>query len=113
MENEAGTQSHSFAPAPFARERTFRLAPDALLWDDGRRSGKLGYADIATVHLYYCSEPYGRGTQICSLRSRSGASLAIQSKHCGRWGRQEDRSAAFAPFVRALLGHVAVAAPEA
>jgi hypothetical protein len=113
MQNETATQSYSFARAPFTRERTFRLAPDALLWDDGNRSGRLPYAEIATVHLYYRSEPYGRGMQVCALRSRSGAKLAIQSKHFGRWGRQDDRSAAFAPFVRALLGRVAVAAPEA
>ena len=107
------TQSYSFARGPFARERTFRLTPDALLWDDGRRSGKLAYADIATVHLYDRCEPNGRSMQICSFRSRSGTTLAIQSKHFRRWTRQDDRSAAFAPFVRALLGRVAVAAPGA
>ena len=111
MQND--TQSYAFARGPFARERTFRLAPDALLWGNGKRSGRLAYADIATVHLYTRSGPYGRSMQVCALRARSGAGLAIQSKHFGRWGRQDDRSAAFAPFVRALLGRVATAAPGA
>jgi len=107
-----GDQSYSFVSGIFGRERTFRLGADALHWDDGRHSGSIAYADVETVHMYITSQPYGDGTQICTIRSRAGARCDLKSKSFRPWGRSEDRSTRYLPFVRDLVGRISSSAPR-
>jgi hypothetical protein len=106
-------RSYSFAAGIFSRERTFRLGPEALHWEDGRRPGSLAYADVDCVHLFYLYQAFGFGTQMCVMRARSGGQCVLKSKSFRTWGRSDDRSSAYVPFVRDLLGRVSTAAPGA
>lgn len=106
-------RSYSFAPGIFSRERTFRLGPEVLQWQDGRRQGTLAYADVESVHIFYLYRSFGFGTQTCLFRARSGVQCVLKSKNFRTWGRSDDRSDAYVPFVRDLLGRVCTAAPQA
>ncbi len=106
-------RSYSFASGILSRERTFHLGPEALQWQEERRQGSLAYTDVDSVHIFYLYRAFGFGTQICLLRARSGAQWVLKSKNFRTWGRSDDRSHTYVPFVRDLLGRVAAAAPQA
>jgi len=106
-------RSYSFASGILSRERTFHLGPEALRWENGRQQGSLAYADTDSVHIFYLYRPFGFGTHTCLLRARSGGKCVLRSKSLRPWGRSEDRSSAYVPFVRELLGRVSAAAPQA
>jgi hypothetical protein len=106
-------RSYSFASGILSRERTFHLGPEALQWQDGRRQGNLAYTDVDSVHIFYLYRSFGFGAQTCLLRARSGAQCVLKSKNFRTWGRSDDRSDAYVPFVRDLLARIATAAPQA
>jgi hypothetical protein len=106
-------RSYSFAAGIFSRERIFHLGPEALHWENGRDQGGLAYADVDSVHIFYLYRAWGFSTQMCLLRARSGARCVLKSKSFRTWGRSDDRSSAYFPFVRDLLGRVSSAAPQA
>ena len=105
--------NYSFVAGMARREHVFHLGPDSLHWKDGRHSGTLAYADVESVHLYSMFQPYGLETRICTLRTRAGVRCDLKSRSFRPWGRTEDRSSRYAPFVRELLGRVGSAAPQA
>jgi hypothetical protein len=108
-----GEQTYSFVSGIFGRERTFRLGANALYWKDGRHSGSIDYADIATVHMYFTAQPFGYGTRICTIHTRAGARCELKSKSFRPWGRSEDRSIRYSSFVRELIDRVLFSAPGA
>jgi len=108
-----GEQAYSFVSGIFGGERTFRLGANALHWEDGRHSGSIAYADVDTVHMYLSSQPYGHGTQICTIRSRAGARCDLKSKSFRPWGRSDDRSVRYLSFVRTLINRISSFAPRA
>jgi hypothetical protein len=109
----ADDRTYSFAPGIFRRERVFHLGQNELRWEDGRHSRSLAYADVESVHIYNMFQAYGFETQVCTLRTRAGVRSDLQSKSFRPWGRSEDRSSQYDPFVRDLLGRVCSAAPQA
>ena len=105
--------SYTFASGVFGRERTYCLKDDALHWDGANgQSGSLAYADVDAVHVFCVYQPYGSSTQVCVLRSRSGAKCVLKSKNFRAWGRNSDRTGTYVPFVRDLWSRVAAAAPQ-
>ena len=99
---------YSFRPSAFGRRRTFRLDGDALHLDVGGKKRKIKYRDVRSVRLYKRTMPRQaavrhRVTVWCAVYSPRGVEAQISPLHSAGFGRWDDRSAAYAPFVRALL----------
>jgi len=64
------------------------------------------------MQLISYASPIGLALQ-CTLLSRSGDKIKLRSAHYRGLGDFEDRTATYAPFVRALAAQVATSAPDA
>ena len=93
-------------------ETTYLLGPDALSWRKGGAEGRLAYTDIREVRGYAApGTPFGgTSNQVrCVLWPRYGRAIVLANQSFAAAGRFEDRSAAFYPFVAALIERVAKA----
>lgn len=86
--------------------RAFRLEPDAVSWREGDRQERLLYSEIASLHLSSYSDLQELQRQ-CTLTDRAGKTLKIRSHHYVSLGNFEDRTATYAPFIRALIDRLA------
>jgi KDO2-lipid IV(A) lauroyltransferase len=104
---------YSFRPGPFARARTYRLGADGLEWQDGRRRGRVAYADIARVEV--CKERFfGSSASYwrCALYPETGGKIRLGAASRCSLRRIEDRTATYMPFVKALEARIAAANPQ-
>lgn len=95
-------------------ERQWRVEDDALVTFGGTGGEKrYPWADFISVRL--CHEPtrFKPWRYVFELQPRKGAKLVIDNAHYLSVGKFEDRSASYAPFVRAALGRLAEAKPGA
>jgi hypothetical protein len=107
--------TYQFCGSLTGREQTFAVTDGTLTWP----GGTLPLEQIASIRLY--SVPgmrtvgYGivaRASRRCTIRLSDGHKIALSSQHFLGLGRFEDRSATYTPFVRALLGNLAVRCPQ-
>jgi hypothetical protein len=102
-------------PSAVRGEQTFRLAHGALIRETPNGAqASLPYAEIRAVRLYRSP---GMGSMApaflrCTLRPRKGRAVVLSSNHFAGFGKFEDRSATFRPFVETLLQRLAVANPQ-
>ncbi len=75
----AGEMSYRYRPRMMGAEFAFRLEPDALAWDLGRRNGRIAYRDIARLRLGYRPANLAGSRFIAEIWSRAGAKLEIAS----------------------------------
>jgi hypothetical protein len=75
----AGEIRYRFRPRMMGAEFAFRLEPDALAWDLGRRDGRLAYRDIARLRLGYRPANLAGSRFIAEIWSRQGAKFEIAS----------------------------------
>ena len=75
----AGEIGYRFRPRMMGAEFVFRLEPDALAWDLGRRDGRLAYRDIARLRLGYRPANLAGSRFIAEIWSRQGAKFEIAS----------------------------------
>jgi hypothetical protein len=104
--------THAVRASMAGRAVIYALGDTALSWRDDRgQGGSLAYADVASVRLIgYVG---GSGTMYrCAIKG-GGMIRKIPSHHFAGFGRVEDRTATYAPFVRALTERVAAHAPQA
>ena len=94
------------------KARTFMLGPDALRWSDASGEGRLAYEDVRDMRLIAYASPIGETFQ-CTLRGRKGDKVKLRSAHYESLNNFEDRTATYAPFIRALAPRIATAAPDA
>jgi hypothetical protein len=111
---------YQFRPAIYRGERTYRLTDDALAWSDGNSRESLPYASIRKIRLFASPTVVNLmlggvvvpGFQSCAIYGRRSRAHVLSSNHFVRFGKFEDRSGAFAPFVASLVHRVAAANPE-
>jgi hypothetical protein len=99
-------------------EAIWRLGPDALELQGGPTAGpevhlRFPYRDIVGVRLSYAPSRVDWVRYRCDLHMRSGQRLTILSTHYAGIADFENRAATYVPFVRALVGRVADACPNA
>lgn len=104
--------AHSVRNGLADKERSFTLDEDALCWTDaGGGKGRMPNADVRDMRLIAYTSPIGETFQ-CTLRGTSGK-VKLRSAHYASLNNFENRTATYAPFVRALAGKIAAAAPDA
>jgi hypothetical protein len=111
---------YQFRPAINRGERNYRLTEDALTWSDGNSGGSLPYTSIRKIRLFASPKVANPmlggvvvpGFQSCAVYGRRGRAHVLSSKHIVRFGKIEDRSGEFVPFVSFLVRRIAVANPE-
>jgi hypothetical protein len=105
--------TYTYRPSLLGAPWTFQLAPDALVWGVGRRSGRLRYGDIVRARLSfrpitiqqrrYMTEVWGRGAPKLTLVSSSWKSMV----------ENERLDPAYTRFVTELHRRIAGANPAA
>jgi hypothetical protein len=95
-------------------ERAWRVDEDALVvCAASGRERRVVWADVVSVRL--CREP-ARGRpwrHVFELQPRHGRKIELDNAHYAGAAGFEDRSATYAPFVRAALARVAAESPKA
>jgi hypothetical protein len=75
----SGELTYRYRPRMMGGDFVFRLEPDALAWELGRRNGRLTYRDIARLRLGYRPTNLAGSRFIAEIWSREGAKLEIAS----------------------------------
>ena len=102
-----------------SEEATYRLAEDALHATTSKGTRTLPLAEVAMVRIYESPGPTSLTGRIapafarCVIRPLRGRKVVLSSNHFAGIGRFEDRSAAFHPFVDALVARLRTANPAA
>jgi hypothetical protein len=96
-------------------EQTYAVTDEAVTGP----FGSVPLSDIIAVRVYTVpgmrTLAYGTLTQAsrwCRILFRDGRKIALSNLHFLGFGRFEDRSATYVPFVRALIGNVAARYPQ-
>jgi hypothetical protein len=71
--------TYRYRPRMVGGDFTFRLEPDALAWELGRRNGRLAYRDIARLRLGYRPANLAGSRFIAEIWSREGMKMEIAS----------------------------------
>ncbi len=104
--------AHSARLSLFSKERTYRLEPDALVWSEGDKSGRVPYDAIRHVHIYSIPPAMGRTVRRTVLKSDLSGKIVIAATHFVGFGKFEDRSDSYFAFMEALLARVTAARPD-
>lgn len=104
--------AYSFRLSLLKKERTYRLEPDALVWIEGRKSGRVPYSDIRRVHIFSMPPAMGQTIRRVILTGAFRGKLKIAATHFKGLGRFEDRSGSYFPFAEALLARITTASPN-
>ena len=71
--------TYRYRPRMIGGDFAFRLEPDALAWELGRRNGRLAYRDIARLRLGYRPANLAGSRFIAEIWSRAGMKMEIAS----------------------------------
>ncbi len=95
-------------------EREWRVEADALVTRGGSgRERRYPWAEVISVRLRAAPTRTKPFRHVFELHSKHGPRIEIDNAHCLGPRRFEDRSGAYAPFVRAAVARIAVANPKA
>ena len=103
---------YAHRPKPFGFEVSYRLDPDALFVDTGRKQENIPYAAIASARLAYAPTNFTTKGYRLTLGLKDGRTLKVGNlswKTFFEFDRQDGR---YTPFVRALLKRAAAANPR-
>ncbi len=95
-------------------EHIWRVESETLVWT--RPSGEtvtLLWRDVISLRIAFAATRWKPRRHLFELGTRQGLCLALDNCHFVSFGRFEDRTSTFTPFVRACIAKVAVAAPRA
>ncbi len=95
----------------FEKERRWSVDDTGLAWQAEDASGRLDYADIASIRLDYGATRADFARFRCHVTGRTGA-YTIVSTHFDGPASFSDRRDTYAPFVRALVARTAAANPQ-
>ncbi|MGH6923515.1 MAG: hypothetical protein ACRED5_07220 [Propylenella sp.] len=107
-----GEATHTVRRSIFAKERTYRLEPDAVAWTEGKSSGRVRYADVKGIHIYSMPPAMGQTVRRTVLRGNFRRKLKIQATHFLGFGRTEDRAESYFRFMEQLLARITAANPQ-
>src|SRR5258708_30427970 len=71
--------TYRYRPRMVGGDFAFRLEPDALAWELGRRNGRLAYRDIARLRLRYRPANLAGTRFIAAIWSRARVKMQIPS----------------------------------
>jgi Kdo2-lipid IVA lauroyltransferase/acyltransferase len=102
---------YSFRSHALARERTYRIGPNALHWSDGGKERNVSYSDVDEVRLY---QRRVRGeaaltkkkTWCLHLHCRSTHQIILSPFHYVGFRSWEDRSTLYLAFIHLLLARL-------
>jgi hypothetical protein len=99
-----------------ANTEEYALTDTTIVWP----GGSVPFAQIKTVRIYsvpgiwvFGAGKVAFGSRRCAITLDSGAAIELTNQHYLSFGNFEDRSAAFYPFVSALIACVRTANPAA
>jgi hypothetical protein len=104
----ADEMTYRYRPRMMGAEFVFRLEPDALAWDLGRRNGRIAYRDIARLRLGYRPANLAGSRFIAEIWSRAGAKLEIASITQRSLFDFQNLAAEYRAFVVELARRIAV-----
>jgi hypothetical protein len=95
-------------------EREWRIEEDALVFRaaDGRETRK-PWRDVASVRLRRTPSRFQMWGHTFDVAFKDGARWSIDNNHFAGFADFQDRTATYAPFVRAALARIRAAAPAA
>jgi hypothetical protein len=100
---------YQFRAHAFAKDRTFLLTDDALVWgEDGARIDGVFYDDIAEVRVTYAPTRVARNRYRTQVIFRQGGMVELFNTHYAGFADFEERNAAYSAFVQALHRRLAV-----
>jgi hypothetical protein len=103
--------SYSHRPRPFGHEVVYRLDPDGLFVDSGRRQETIAYRDILAVRLAYQPTNVGAAGFRARLRLAGRRTLTLSNLSWKSWVDVERRDREYRRFVTALVERAAAANP--
>lgn len=110
MDDETYTFAHR--PRPFGHEVSYRLDPDGLFVDSGRKQTTIPYSAIEQVRLAYQPTNVGLQGFRARLRVRDGRSLTLGNLSWKSWVDVDRRDAAYRRFMKELLRRAGSANPQ-
>lgn len=94
---------YRFRAHAFAKDRTFLLTDDALIWgEDGARIDGVYYEDIAEVRVAYAPTRVARNRYRTQVFFKQGGMVELFNTHYAGFADFEERNAAYSAFVQAL-----------
>jgi hypothetical protein len=103
---------YGFKPALMGPIWEFRLAPDALEWEAGRRSGRILYGGIRRLRLSFRPVTMQSHRFLAEIWPADGGKVQIASTSWRSIVEQERHDDAYAGFIRELHRRVAAAQPR-
>lgn len=110
MEAEALTYAHR--PRPFGHEVSYRLDPDGLFVDSGRKQDKVPFGAIEQVRLAYRPTNVGAQGYRARLRLSNGRTLTLGNLSWKSWVDVDRRDEAYRRFIAELLTRAGHANPR-
>jgi Kdo2-lipid IVA lauroyltransferase/acyltransferase len=113
---ETGEYAHSFRRNFLSSERTYRLLPDGLQWQDGSSKHLIAYRDIVEIREYRGKVWGALSAQLPRsfdyvLRCRNGERLVLNSIHRPGFRVAESRAATCTALIAELRSRVTAANP--
>lgn len=108
-------ETHSVRRSAFEKtETTWRIDDDALVTRDHQgREMRDRWADVVAIRIADTPTQYQTWRAILMVTFRTGVKRTVLNSHFRGLGDFENRSATYAPFVRAALAKVQALAPRA
>jgi hypothetical protein len=101
--SDPGPAEYRFRAHAFAKDRTFLLTDDALVWgEDGARIDGVFYDDIAEVRVAYTPTRVARNRYRTQVIFKQGGMVELFNTHYAGFADFEERNAAYTTFVKAL-----------
>lgn len=99
--------SYAYRPAAVGAAWEFRIGDDALSWDNGRRSGRLAYRDVARVRMIYRPATMQGHRFITEVWAPGAPKLAIASTSWKSMVEQERLDKSYTAFISELHRRIA------
>jgi hypothetical protein len=75
----AGEFDYSFRPSVLGAPRNFRLSPNGIEWDAGRRSGRIAFGSVTRVRMSYRPATMQNHRFVTEIWSQDGPKLDVAS----------------------------------
>ncbi len=99
--------TYSYRPRMMGADYSFQLAPQALAWDIGKRTGRILYHDIERVRLSFRPSNFASNRFVAEIWSNGGLKLSIASVSARSLFDFENRGPAYRDFVKELSRKIA------
>jgi hypothetical protein len=100
---------YRYRPRLMGGEFELALAPDALEWTSGMRSGRLAYGDIKRVRVAFQPSNLMTKRCVCEIWPRNGGRLTVSSSSARSLLDSTDHGPEFRAFVTELVGKIGAA----